>query len=150
MEAGSPRSPVWAFLDVDSNRMSCKAPSCSYKSVFKNATRARRHVLSCVLAAELYPELQKRLAPTARDGSVDVNANDITLPPPPNVPATTLASWRLQVSRVQLGSGLPFSTFDTEAWRLTLRLIQGSRFDGQGSRRVVGLTHLPAVHSLSE
>jgi len=130
--------------------MSCKAPSCSYKSVTKNATRARRHLLSCVLAAELYPKLQERLAPTARDGSVDVIENDITLPPLPPLPATTLASWRLQFARVQLESGLPFSTFDTEAWRSTLRLISGSRFDGPGSRRVVGRTHQPAVQSLSD
>jgi len=72
MEAGSPHSFVWAFLDVDGNPMSCKAPSCSYKRVFKNFTHARRHLLSCVLAAELYPKLQERLAPTARDGSVEV------------------------------------------------------------------------------
>lgn len=131
-----PPSAVWVFMDVsaDGRRMSCKAPSCTYRDVAQNATRARRHLLACRLALAHLPGIAVQLA--TPDGGEDRGAGpDLMLPP---LPDATLAKWRLQFSTLQLESGLPFSTFDTPRWRSMLHTVCGGRFDGPGGRRVVG------------
>lgn len=131
-----PLSAVWAFMDLsaDGRRMACKAPSCPYKDMTKNATRARRHLRKCHLALEHMPGVATLLA--APDTAAEDRADpDLTLPP---LPDATLAQWRLQFASLQLESGLAFSAFDTPRWRAMFLTLSGGRFDGPGGRRAVG------------
>jgi len=128
--------------------MSCKAATCTYKNVSKNATRARRHLLSCALAVECFPGMLDNLLPR-RDGDNDAGSPDGDC----SLPALTSATrtlWRQRFAQVQLESGFACSAFDTDGWRSVLRLISGNRFDGPGGRNIVARTHLPVAVGASD
>jgi len=141
-------SPVWEYIDVNENKMSCKAATRAYENVSKNAKRARRHLMSCALAGECFPGMLENLMPR-RDGDNDAGSPDGDC----SLPALTSATrtlWRQRFSQVQLESGFAFSAFDTDGWRSVLRLISGNRFDGPGGRNIVARTHLPVAVGASD
>jgi len=41
--------------------MSCRAANCTWRDVVRNATRANDHLLRCVWALELFPQMPTRL-----------------------------------------------------------------------------------------
>ena len=102
----------------------------------RNATRAKDHLLRCVWALELFPEMPTRLrsAPNRQSPSSSPG-HDLVLP---SLSPEILALWRSQFARVQLRAGLKFSRFDTAEWRSLFLLVSGGRFDGPGGRRTVG------------
>jgi len=67
--------PVWEYIDVNENQISCKAATCTYKNVSKNATRARRHLMSCAPAVECFPGMLDNLMPR-RHGDNDAGSPD--------------------------------------------------------------------------
>jgi len=67
--------PVWEYIAVNENNMSCKAASCTYNYVSKNVTRARRHLMSCALPVECFPGMLDNLMP-CRDGDNDSGSPD--------------------------------------------------------------------------
>jgi len=139
---------VWDYIDVNENKMFCKAATCTYKNVSKNATRARRHLVSCALAVEIFPGMLEILMPR-RDGDNDAGSPDGDC----SLPALTSATrtlWRQRLAQVQIESGFAFSAFDTDGWRSVLRLISGNRFDGPGGRNIVARTHLPVAVGASD
>jgi len=139
---------VWEYIHVNENKMSRKAATCAYKNVFNNATRARRHLLSCALAVECFPGMLDNMMPR-RDGENDAGSSDGDC----SLPALTSATrtlWRQRFAQVQLESGFAFSAFDTDGWRSVLRLISGNRFDGPGGRNFVARTHLQVAVGASD
>jgi len=129
-------SPVWDYMVTNAGRMSCRAANCTRRDVVRNAARAKDHLLRCVWALELFPEMPTRLrsAPNRQSPSSSPG-HDLVLS---SLSPEILARWWSQFARDQLRAGLNFSRFDTAEWRSLFLLVSGGRFDGPGGRRTVG------------
>jgi len=106
----------------------------------RNATSAKDHLLLCVWALELFPEMPTswRSAPNRQSPSSSPGHLLVL----PSLSRENLARWRSQFYRLQLRAGLNFSLFDTNEWRPLFLLVSGGRLDGPGGRRTVGRRHL--------
>jgi len=113
--------------------MACRGAGCAWKRSY-HASRIEEHLIVCDAAKSKYPDMMRALG---RDPGGS--------PLVPELAPTWLPETQLLFVEALLRSAMPFSAFDSPAWRAVLSRVSHGTFEGPGTRQAIGGWMLDAV-----